>query len=507
MFVQSAVACSEPVSFDPPGTLFVITVLHVDTQWRWTVRDTIRHHLPDTVAKNLELFQRFPEYRVSFEGAFRYMLLEEHHPLLYMRLKEAIAAGRWVPVGGMLDAPDTNIPSPESLIRHILYGSRFFQQAFDHDSTDLFLPDVFGLSWAIPSIAAHCGITGLSHCKLLHDAEPQDLPFDIAAWQGPDGAVIAAAIAPGFYNLPLTEDPIDTPGHGERIEDRGTRTGSWFGIRYFGVGDIGGAPDEQSLQHLAAATGRPDGIRVVSAGADAPFRELSSERMDRLDSYTGELQLPTHGTGCWTSGARLKRWNRRLEQLADAAERAAVAAEHLGTAPYPAVALRDARLRYLWHQMHDDVTGTSIPDVVDITLRDYDLAWRRLRTILSHSMLAASTRMDTRAHGISVVCSTRSRDTARTSSRSPSRPASRRRSTGGPTVPTGRRCRVRPRARASQHRGYCSLPGYHRSALPSTMSVRRRLRGLSSRDSAHPRTGSGQSGTTPGWTKPATWRR
>lgn len=50
----------------------------------------------------------------------------------------------------------------------------------------------------------------------------------------------------------------------------------------------------------------------------------------------------------------MKYFNRKNELLADAAERAAVAAEWLAGLPYPAARLREAWIRVLWHQFHDD---------------------------------------------------------------------------------------------------------------------------------------------------------
>ena len=56
------------------------------------------------------------------------------------------------PAGGMWVECDCNLPSGESIVRQILYGTRFFEQEFGHKSTFLWLPDVFGYSAALPQI-------------------------------------------------------------------------------------------------------------------------------------------------------------------------------------------------------------------------------------------------------------------------------------------------------------------------------------------------------------------
>ena len=99
---------------------------------------------------NFALFEKYPDYVFSFEGAFRYMLMREYYPQEYARVKQAIADGRWRVAGSWVDAVDTNMPSPESLIRHALYGNGFFRREFGKTSCDIFLPDCFGFGYALP---------------------------------------------------------------------------------------------------------------------------------------------------------------------------------------------------------------------------------------------------------------------------------------------------------------------------------------------------------------------
>jgi len=67
-------------SCEPRPVLYLVSNCHLDTQWRWTVRDTIGRYLPATTDRTFELFERLPAFVLSFEGAFRYQLLEEYWP-------------------------------------------------------------------------------------------------------------------------------------------------------------------------------------------------------------------------------------------------------------------------------------------------------------------------------------------------------------------------------------------------------------------------------------------
>lgn len=161
---------------------------HLDTQWRWTVRTTIDEYLPATLRENFALFDAYPGYVFSFEGAFRYQLAKEYYPDEYERLKGYIAAGRWRVAGSWLDAVDVNLPSPESLLRHALYGNGYFAREFGVRSRDGFLPDCFGFGYALPSIAAHSGLIGFSTRKLSWGCFV-GTPFHLGVWDQPGGGL------------------------------------------------------------------------------------------------------------------------------------------------------------------------------------------------------------------------------------------------------------------------------------------------------------------------------
>src|SRR6185503_9156820 len=100
------------------------------------------------------------------------------------------------------------------------------------------------------------------------------------------------------------------------------------GFRFFGTGDIGGAPDEESIEWLEKSLANKSGmVDIRNTSSDQLTRDLTPEQQNALPEYEGELTMKTHGVGCYTSQAAMKRFNRENELLADAAERAGVAAE------------------------------------------------------------------------------------------------------------------------------------------------------------------------------------
>ncbi|WP_423774255.1 hypothetical protein, partial [Alistipes finegoldii] len=96
-------------------------------------------------------------------------------------------------------------------------------------------------------------------------------------------------------------------------------------------------------------------------------------------------------------------YNRRNEQLADAAERSAVAADWLGAVPYPREVLTEAWKRFIWHQFHDDLTGTSLPRAYEFSWNDELISLKQFGDVLTTSVGAVSRGLDTDVKGLPVV--------------------------------------------------------------------------------------------------------
>jgi alpha-mannosidase len=398
-------AASPPAAFgalQPSPTGYLVATAHLDTQWRWTIQDTITEFIPATLRRNFELLDEFPTYEFNFEGAFRYMLAKEYYPEDYERLRAYIELGRWHVCGSMVESLDVNVPSPESLIRQVLYGNGFFEQEFGTTSCDVFLPDCFGFTYALPTVAAHGGLKGFSTQKLTWGSA-FGIPFDVGVWEGVDGSSVVAALNAGSYTTRLEGDMSADAGWLERINKTGELSGVYVGYKYFGTGDTGGAPDAASVEWAGKSLHGRGPIHVVNGAADQLFHDLTPEQVAALPRYRGELLMTRHGTGCYTSQCAMKRWNRRNELLADAAERACVAADVLGGARYPKEKLREAWIRFLWHQFHDDLTGTSIPEVYRFSWNDEVLSLNQFGAELRNAAGAVAQSLDTRVAGIPLI--------------------------------------------------------------------------------------------------------
>jgi alpha-mannosidase len=435
-------------------TLYVVGYAHLDTQWRWEYPQVINEYLPATMRDNFALFEKYPNYVFNFTGANRYRMMKEYWPEDYARLKAYVAAGRWFPAGSSMEEGDPNSASAESIIRQILYGSQFFRRDFGHASAEYMLPDSFGFPASLPSILAHLGLKGFSTQKLYWksaarvggpqspEQTPEGIPFNVGVWTGPDGRGVIAAFNPRDYTSNVREDysksppasaanpavsykPVDWPA---RIQRNGEASGLFTDYTYFGTGDTGGAPREFSVKLVDAVVGRKmtvlpppppvipevdlkgtpvqvgDGpVRVLSATAEQMFLDIKPEQAARLPRYSGDLLLSDHSAGSTSSETYQKRWNRKNELLADAAERASVAAEWMGGRSYPRERLNRAWTLVMGGQFHDVLPGTATPKAFEFSWNDDVIAANQFSGLLTSAVESIASGLDTRAKGKAVV--------------------------------------------------------------------------------------------------------
>jgi alpha-mannosidase len=387
------------------NTLYMISNAHLDTQWDWDVQTSIDQYVKNTLEGNFNLFEKYPNYIFNFEGAIKYKFAKEYYPDLYERLKGYVASGRWHISGGSIDANDVMIPSSESIIRNFLYGQEFYKQEFGiKGGTDIMLPDCFGFPWSLPTLGKHCGVIGFHSQKLSWGSayDYSKIPhFNL--WRGVDGSEIFAVHKPGAYVTQYKENMAYNESILNEISENKTTLGSAKTIRYFGTGDRGGSVDEETADWLEKSIAANGPVKVKIATPDWFFNDFTEEERAALPVWNNELPMKTHGVGCYTSQAILKYWNRKNELLADATEKASVPAFWSGGLPYQSDAIRKAWIRTLWHQFHDDLTGTSIPRAYSFTYNDHVLNQLTFSEVLNNAVGAISRQLDTQVSGRPIV--------------------------------------------------------------------------------------------------------
>jgi alpha-mannosidase len=212
-----------------------------------------------------------------------------------------------------------------------------------------------------------------------------------------------------------------------RVQLNGKVTGLFADYHYIGTGDIGGAPAESSVKALEAIITKGTAsfpvderlgdkqpaspavqvgqgpVHVISANADQMFLDITPEQAAKLPRYTGELELTNHSAASLTSQAYQKRWIRHEELLADAAEKSSIAAEWLGSRPYPLQRLNGAWTLAMGAHFHDLAAGTATPRSYEFAWNDDVIALNQFGGVLNNAVQGIASSMDTRTKGVPVI--------------------------------------------------------------------------------------------------------
>jgi alpha-mannosidase len=215
-----------------------------------------------------------------------------------------------------------------------------------------------------------------------------------------------------------------------RVEHNGKVSGVFTDYHYYGTGDIGGTPDEESVKRLEAIVTKgtanlpPDGqsfregqrhpewpavkvgdgpVHVVSANAEQMFLDITPTEASGLPRYTGEMELTNHSAGSLTSQAYQKRWLRKEELLAGSAEKSSIAAEWLGARPYPLQRLNDAWTLVMGGHFHDIAAGTATPKAYEFAWNDDVIAMNQFAGVLNNATEAVAAALNTETKGVPIV--------------------------------------------------------------------------------------------------------
>jgi alpha-mannosidase len=373
--------------------IYTVATSHLDTIWSWDFETTVSKYIYNTLVENIALFKKYPSYVFSFEGSYRYELMEEYYPELFEEMKEYIKQGRWNVTGSAYENGDVNCPSPEALFRNILFGNSYFDEKFSKRSKDIYLPDCFGFGWALPSIAHHANLNGFTTQKLAWGSA-YGVPFDIGKWYGVDGNYIYASVNPHDYYFTLTK--LRDWDFVTKKLDENEKYGLDWTYMFHGIGDRGGAPEEATVKFVEEEIKKNDSsdIEVVAVSADQIYRdienELPQEVKDKLPTWNNELVMKNHGVGGYTSRAIGKRWNAKCQELADIAERTSVASSYFGVGDYNESVLEKAWKRAIAHQFHDDTPGTSVQRAYRRSWNDYAMSMNQFSSEIESSLSSMS---------------------------------------------------------------------------------------------------------------------
>ncbi len=355
---------------------------HIDSAWLWPLRETVRK-CARTFASATRLMDDQPDYHFVCSQAVQYHWMEERYPALFERIRERVARGQFVPVGGMWVEADMNLPSGESILRQFVHGQRYFESRFGIRCREVWIPDVFGYPASLPQIFAAGGCERFITQKLSWNKQNR-FPHNTFWWEGLDGTRVLTHFPPvDTYNAEVVGEEMAFSQ--SNFQDHGW---SRVALMPYGYGNGGGGPTREMVER-AHRMGDLDGVPSLELGSSERFFELLDAELAAgapAPVWRGELYFEMH-RGTLTSQLGTKLGNRRCERLLREAELWWAVG---GAVPTEVAAELDELWReVLLQQFHDILPGSSIAWVH----ADAEAAFARVAARLEELLAAATARL------------------------------------------------------------------------------------------------------------------
>jgi len=396
---------------------------HIDAAWLWPWTETV-DVVKRTFGTALQLMYEYPQYTYTQSAAAYNEWMAQKYPDMNAEIARRIKEGRWEIVGGMWVEPDLNMPDGESLVRQLLVGKRWFQQAYGVDVRIGWNPDSFGYTWQLPQIYKKSGVDYFVTQKMTWN-DTNQLPFKLFWWESPDGSKVLAYFPHDYANDNLNPVRLSY----DLATARTRATGMTDMMDLYGIGDHGGGPTRAILDegfHWADPSTPPKVMPKMEFGiAQTYFSSVEKQIAPESPEWNyqsiakgftappavdGKVSIPTwkselyfeYHRGVMTTQANHKRNMRESSIETLNAEKWASLA-WLDGDPYPASELTEDWKKVLFNQFHDLAAGSGIGVIYKDAQKDYDVVRWSTNEISSGALQTLDERIKTEGSGTPVV--------------------------------------------------------------------------------------------------------
>ncbi len=368
-------------------TVHCVSHAHIDMNWMWGYQETASVTV-DTFRTVLDLMAEYPEFTFAQSQASTYKIIEDYAPEMLEEIKKYVKEGRFEVCASTWVETDKNMPSGESLARHILYTKRYLSKLLDISPESLeidFEPDTFGHNISVPEICKKGGVKYYYHCRGYVD----DPMRPVHRWRSRGGEELLVWRDPQWYNFSVA------PSMFYKVPELCDYNGISDFLYVYGVGDHGGGPTRRDVSQLIEISSWPVMPEIKFSTYTAFFKELEKSR-ENFPILEGEMNFVF--TGCYTSESEIKMSNRISEdRMYESEELSAMANIFAGRAKKN-TSFETAWRRILFNQFHDILPGSGVVDTREYAMGEFQKAMAAIGTNANTAMRAIAENINTSAY-------------------------------------------------------------------------------------------------------------
>lgn len=333
---------------------------HIDPVWLWRFQDGLAE-IKATFRSALDRINEYDDFVFTCGCAMYYEWVEKNCPAMFEEIRTAMKEGKWKIVGGMWIQPDCNMPSSESFARQMLYSQNYFKEKFGIHAETGYNVDSFGHSAGLPRLLLEGGMKNYVYMRPADEPDERypekvyptrDYTF---RWHCGNEEVLAYRI-PNKYNHIITDESM--------LKDAESMAAKFpYPIMFFfGVGNHGGGPTIANIECIHGYQPHAD-RDILFSHPDQYFDDLRTQYLEKIPSYTGELQ--NHASGCYSANSKIKMLNRSAENRLGEAERIEVLSSAYTNHPLDIEENKKAWQKVLFNQFHDIFCGCTTKSALE----------------------------------------------------------------------------------------------------------------------------------------------
>ena len=377
--------------------IYLVGNAHLDPVWQWRWQEGSAE-AKATIRSALDRMKEFPEFRFVCSSASVYQWVQEFAPEMFEELKERVAEGRFIVVGGWHVQPDCNMPSGEAFARQSLYAQRYFKETLGVTAKVGYDVDSFGHNAMLPQILRKSGMD--SYIFMRPAPHEKKLDSDVFNWVSADGSSVMTyrILDPYCFNF---EDETALEERMSYLNENSATDLDELPF-FYGVGNHGGGPTIRNLEVLREYKEKHPETELHYSDISDFFDDVITSGA-KIPEFRDDLQH--HASGCYSTVSHVKNGIRRSETGLVAAESFSTLAKFLCGRNVPGKELEKAWKNICFLHFHDSMDGCCIKEAHDDAMYQYGAALNTAAVVENNALQTISWAIDTgdQSKGLPVV--------------------------------------------------------------------------------------------------------